>query len=355
MSEAKGLTYKDAGVDMEAGDRLVDRIKPLAARTKTPLVLGGVGGFAGLCALPPDIEEPVLVSGTDGVGTKLKLAFLTGRHDTVGIDLVAMCVNDVITVGARPLFFLDYFATGRLDVAIGEAVVSGIAEGCRQAGCALLGGETAELPGFYADGEYDLAGFSVGVVGKKSVLDGSAVQEGDVLLGLASSGLHSNGYSLARRALLDHAGLSLDSIPDGLGETLADALLRPTRIYADATRVALSVGGVHALSHITGGGLPGNLPRVLPKHLGAEIDGRWPEPAVFDLVRRAGRVEEAEMRRTFNLGVGLVVVAAADRAAAIQAALEQSGERVFRIGHVVPSNVDPEDYEARVTYTSQEA
>lgn len=351
MSEAKGLTYRDAGVDMEAGDRLVDRIKPLAARTKTPLVLGGVGGFAGLCALPPDIEEPVLVSGTDGVGTKLKLAFLTGRHDTVGIDLVAMCVNDVITVGARPLFFLDYFATGKLDVAIGEAVVSGIAEGCRQAGCALLGGETAELPGFYADGEYDLAGFSVGVVGKKSVLDGSAVVEGDVLLGLASSGLHSNGYSLARRALLDHAGLSLDSFPDGLGETLADALLRPTRIYADAVRVALSVGGVHALSHITGGGLPGNLPRVLPPTLGAVIDGRWPEPAVFALVRRAGRVEEAEMRRTFNLGVGLVLVAAADRAAALQSALEQAGERVFRIGRVVPSRAsDPEDYEARVIY-----
>lgn len=354
MSDARptGLTYKDAGVDIDAGERLVDRIKPLAASTRTPHVLGGVGGFAGLCALPSDVEDPILVSGTDGVGTKLKVAFLADRHDTVGIDLVAMCVNDVLTIGAQPLFFLDYFATGKLDVERGAAVVAGIAEGCRQSGCALLGGETAELPGFYADGEYDLAGFAVGVVGRASILDGSAVREGDVLLGLASSGLHSNGYSLARRALLEHAGLSLDASPDALGEPLVDALLRPTRIYARAVKAALARGGVHALCHVTGGGVPGNLPRVLPAGLGAHIEAAWPEPPIFGLVRDAGGVAESEMRRTFNLGVGLVIVAAPESKDALVETLRAEGEQVFELGHVVASAAEGE---ARVTYAADEA
>jgi len=306
-----GLTYKDAGVDIDAGERLVDRIKPLAAATRTAEVLTGVGGFAGLCGLPADIVDPVLVSGTDGVGTKLKLAFAMNRHDTIGIDLVAMCVNDVLTVGARPLFFLDYFATGALDVDTGAAVVAGIAEGCKQAGCALLGGETAELPGFYADGEYDLAGFAVGVVGRADILDGRArVKDGDVVLGLSSTGLHSNGFSLARRALLEHAGHDLHAALAPLDVPLGEALLTPTKIYAKDVRALLDAGlDVHALCHVTGGGLPDNLPRVLPAGLGVTLDpSAWPEPPIFDLVRQAGDVAEPEMRRTFNLGIGLAVV-----------------------------------------------
>jgi phosphoribosylformylglycinamidine cyclo-ligase len=345
-----GTTYKDAGVDIEAGDRLVDRIKPLAARTMIPEVMGGVGGFAGLCGLPADIEDPVLVSGTDGVGTKLKLAFALDRHDSVGIDLVAMCVNDVITVGARPLFFLDYFATGRLDVDQAEQVVKGIARGCELAGCALLGGETAELPGFYGGGEYDLAGFSVGVVSRKRMLDGRAVRPGDRLLALASSGLHSNGYSLARKVLLEGDGaLALDAIPAGLGEPLGDALLRPTRIYAKSVQAALAAGPVAAFSHITGGGLPGNLPRVLPEGLGAEVDAtRWVAPPIFDLIAERGGVALAEMRRTFNLGVGFVAVCPEDAAEAVTAALQGAGETVSDIGRVVelPGAVD----EDRVRY-----
>ena len=332
-----GLTYKDAGVDIDAGDRLVDRIKPLAAATRTAEVLGGVGGFAGLCGLPADIEDPILVSGTDGVGTKLKLAFAADRHDTIGIDLVAMCVNDVLTVGARPLFFLDYFATGALDVERGARVVAGIAEGCKQAGCALLGGETAELPGFYAEGEYDLAGFCVGVVGRAQILDGSArVREGDHVLGVASSGLHSNGYSLARKALLEVAGHALSDTPPALDAPLGEVLLRPTRIYAKATRALLeSDAEVHALCHITGGGLPGNLPRVLPEGLAIEVHkASWPEPAIFELIRRAGDVPEDEMRKTFNLGVGFVVVVPEASVGAARAALEGAGETVFSIGSV---------------------
>jgi phosphoribosylformylglycinamidine cyclo-ligase len=332
-----GTTYKDAGVDIEAGDRLVDRIKPLAARTTIPEVLGGVGGFAGLCGLPADIEDPVLVSGTDGVGTKLKLAFALDRHDSVGVDLVAMCVNDVVTVGARPLFFLDYFATGRLDVDQAEQVVRGIARGCELAGCALLGGETAELPGFYGGGEYDLAGFAVGVVSRKRILDGRAVRPGDRLLALASSGLHSNGFSLARKVLLEgESALSLDATPAGLAEPLGAALLRPTRIYAKAVRAALAAGPVAGFSHITGGGLPGNLPRILPDGLGAEVDpGRWAEPPIFGLIAERGQVAPAEMRRTFNLGVGFVAVCPADAAADVTAALRYAGETVSDIGRVV--------------------
>jgi len=329
-----GLTYRDAGVDIEAGDELVRRIKPLAQSTRSEHVLGTLGGFAGLCAVPDDIEDPILVSGTDGVGTKLKLAFELDRHDTIGIDLVAMCVNDIITVGAQPLFFLDYFATSKLDVDQGEAVVRGIAEGCRKAECALLGGETAELPGFYASGEYDLAGFAVGVVDRKAIIDGSAVCAGDHLVGLGSSGLHSNGFSLARRALL--AGDSPLGLADpfGEGETLGEALLRPTRIYVKAARIALD-HGVHAMCHITGGGLPENLPRVTPDGLGIAIDATaWSPDPLFGLIQERGGVADSEMRRTFNMGVGFAMVVAADRSGALIDALNESGERAFLVGRV---------------------
>ncbi|MFO0693179.1 MAG: phosphoribosylformylglycinamidine cyclo-ligase [Polyangiales bacterium] len=347
-----GLTYRDAGVDIDAGDALVDRIKPLAARTRIPEVVSGVGGFAGLCALPTDVQNPVLVSGTDGVGTKLKLAFLMDRHDTVGIDLVAMCVNDVLTVGARPLFFLDYFATGKLDVDRAEAVVRGIAKGCELSGCALLGGETAELPGFYAPGEYDLAGFAVGVVDRTKMLDGKAAKPGDVLLGVASSGLHSNGYSLARKALIEGPdALALDRAAPGLDEPLGDALIRPTKIYAKATAALLAAGPVHGLCHITGGGLPGNLPRVFPSGVGAEIDlASFERPAIFRLIQEKAKVEEHEMRRTFNLGLGFVAIVPAEAASAARAALEGAGETVFEIGRMVEMpGVDDED-EARVRF-----
>ncbi|MFW5925130.1 MAG: phosphoribosylformylglycinamidine cyclo-ligase [Myxococcota bacterium] len=331
-----GLTYRDAGVDIDAGDRLVERIKPLAARTRIPEVLTGVGGFAGLCSVPADIEDPVLVSGTDGVGTKLKLAFQMGVHDSVGLDLVAMCVNDVITTGARPLFFLDYFAVGKLDVDVGADVVKGIARGCEEAGCALLGGETAELPGFYAEGEYDLAGFAVGVVSRRAIVEGSAVGVGDRVIGVASSGLHSNGYSLARKALLERAGLRLDERVDSLGDTVGQTLLRPTRIYAKAVRAALDTGGVHGLCHVTGGGLPGNLPRILGDGLGIDLrPDEWTRPAVFDLIERAGEVTEEEMRRTFNLGIGFVVLADASASDAVVAALGDAGETAWDIGEVV--------------------
>ena len=330
-----GLTYRDAGVDIEAGEELVERIKPLAQSTHSEHVLGSLGGFAGLCSIPSDIEEPVLVSGTDGVGTKLKLAFELGRHDTVGIDLVAMCINDIITVGARPLFFLDYFATSKLDVDQAEAVVKGIAEGCRQSECALLGGETAELPGFYALGEYDLAGFAVGVVSRKRIIDGKATKLGDKLIGVASSGLHSNGFSLARRVLLDcDAPLSLLS-PLESGGTVGNALLRPTRIYVKTAQIALE-HGVHAMCHITGGGLPENLPRVIPKGLGVAIDsGAWTVDPIFRLIQERGAVTDTEMRRTFNMGVGFTMVVAPERAAQLVDALNASGERAFVMGEIV--------------------
>ncbi len=331
------LSYRDAGVDIDEADRLVARIRPLAAATRTPLVVADVGGFAGLCALPSDVDEPLLVAATDGVGTKLELAFEGGRHDTVGIDLVAMCVNDLLTIGARPLFFLDYFATGRLSAAQGEEVVRGIARGCRLAGCALLGGETAELPGFYSPGRYDLAGFAVGVVARRARLDGRAVRRGDTLLGVASSGLHSNGYSLARKALFEVAGATLDARPEALeGRSVLEALLEPTRIYSRAVRAALEAGGVHAIAHVTGGGLPGNVPRVLPEGLGARFEaGSWPLPPIFPWLQRIGGIEESEMFRVFNMGLGLVLVVAPDCASAVLGALRGSGERAWRVGEVV--------------------
>jgi phosphoribosylformylglycinamidine cyclo-ligase len=326
-----GFTYKDAGVDIDAGERLVERIRPLASIASRPEVLSGIGGFAGLFALPARYRDPVLVSGTDGVGTKIKTAFATGRHDTVGIDLVAMSVNDVAVTGAEPLFFLDYFATSRLDVAVGEAVVRGIAEGCRQAGCALLGGETAEMPGMYAEGEYDLAGFCVGVVERSELKGGSALAAGDVLVGLHSSGLHSNGHSLARKVLLEGLALQLEDTPPELGGArVADALLRPTRIYVAALR-ALSAAGVNwkAAAHITGGGLIENPPRMLAgtgAALAIELAPHgWPMPPIFPLLASAG-IHEAEMRRTFNLGIGmLVAISAAEKERAL-ACLAAAGQ-----------------------------
>jgi phosphoribosylformylglycinamidine cyclo-ligase len=347
------ITYRQAGVDIDAGDALVDRIARLAAPTRIPEVISGVGGFAGLCALPTGMAEPVLVSGTDGVGTKLKVAFATGVHHTVGIDLVAMCVNDVITVGARPLFFLDYFATGKLDVDVGEAVVRGVAAGCSLAGCALLGGETAELPGMYAAGEYDLAGFAVGVVDRARMLDGKQARAGDTVLGVASSGLHSNGYSLARRVLEGEMKLRMSDPVAELGTTLGEALLVPTKIYAKAVRALVDACGpaLHGLAHITGGGLGGNLPRVLPDGLGARLSlGSYRRPAIFGVIARGGPVDEDEMRRTFNLGVGLAVVVAKEEAGAALAALHAAGEEAWVLGEVIEVGDVP--YEDRVRFAT---
>jgi phosphoribosylformylglycinamidine cyclo-ligase len=342
------LTYKDAGVDIDAGNALVERIKPLARATLRPEVVAGIGGFAGLCALPARYREPLLVSGTDGVGTKLKTAFATGRHDTVGIDLVAMCVNDVACSGAEPLFFLDYFACGRLDVEIGAQVVGGIAEGCRQAGCALLGGETAELPGFYPDGEYDLAGFAVGVVERARVRDGRSVARGDKLIAFASSGLHSNGHSLARKVVLETLGLAWDARPPLLGgESVADVLLRPTRIYVRALR-ALEDGGVawKGAAHVTGGGLVENPARFLPdaSDLALRLDtASWQAPPVFGLIASAG-VEPGEMRRTFNMGIGMVVaVAEAEAARALELA-RAAGETAWVAGEVIARAADDVEF-----------
>jgi phosphoribosylformylglycinamidine cyclo-ligase len=329
------LTYRDAGVDIDEGDRLVELIKPFARRTLRPEVLAGIGGFGGLFAL--DVakwKQPVLVSGTDGVGTKLKVAFAADRHDTVGQDLVAMCVNDVAVVGAEPLFFLDYFATGKLSADQAAQVVKGIAEGCRIAGCALIGGETAELPGFYAEKEYDLAGFSVGCVERTKIVDGRSVVPGDVVIGIASSGLHSNGYSLARKALLEKH--PLDARFDALGgRTLADALLEPTKIYAQDVLALLAKVPVKSFAHITGGGLPGNVPRNLPDGTKAIVDERrWPRPPVFDLVEREGQVPRDEMYRTFNMGLGLVAVVHPGDEAAAHAVLRERGLGAWTVGAI---------------------
>ena len=336
------LSYKDAGVDIDAGNALVDRIKGVAKRTMRPEVMGGLGGFGALCQLPSGYREPVLVSGTDGVGTKLRLAMDLGRHDTIGIDLVAMCVNDLVVVGAEPLFFLDYYATGKLDVDIAADVVSGIGEGCERAGCALVGGETAEMPGMYEGSDYDLAGFCVGVVEKSEILDGSKVGEGDVLLGVASTGAHSNGYSLIRK-ILEVSGASLDTAIDG--QPLGDALLAPTRIYVKPLLSLIKESGVavHALSHITGGGLLENVPRVLPETLAARIDvNSWTRPALFDWLQQQGNVAEHEMYRVLNCGIGMVVVVPADQADQARAHLQAQGETVYRIGEIIVRSEDEE-------------
>lgn len=330
------VTYREAGVDIDSGDDLVERIKPLAKRTRIAEVVSDIGGFAGLCSIPKDIEDPLLVSGTDGVGTKLKVAFATGRHGTIGQDLVAMCVNDVITCGARPLFFLDYFASGHLDVSVGEQVIAGIADGCILAGCALLGGETAELPGMYADGEYDLAGFSVGVVSRKAILGPQRVRSGDALLGVASSGLHSNGYSLARHVFEKRLNLSWDARPLTGRPTLGELLLTPTRIYARAISALKNAVGehLHAMAHITGGGVPGNLPRVLPSGTKARVM-MPPMPELFRLIAESGPVDLDEMLRTFNLGVGLVLALEPSCVDVARRALTDAGEIVFELGEVV--------------------
>jgi phosphoribosylformylglycinamidine cyclo-ligase len=346
------ITYKSAGVDIDAGDELVERIKPLAKATAIAEVLGGVGGFAGMCRVPEGLKDPVLVSGTDGVGTKLKVAFATGIHDTIGFDLVGMCVNDVLTCGARPLFFLDYFATSKLDVDVAEKVVRGIASACKESGCALLGGETAELPGMYAPGEYDLAGFAVGVVEKAKVIDGTRVAAGDVAIGVASSGLHSNGYSLAREVLLGRMGLSAGDRPEALaGQTVGEALLAPTRLYARHVRAMIAAVDVRAMIHITGGGLPGNVPRVLPEGLGLEITAAWPRAPIFDLIAQGGPVDEAEMRRTFNLGVGFVFIVSQEDTARARVALSSEGEVAIDLGRIVavPAGTP---FEERVRWSS---
>ena len=328
------LTYRAAGVDIEAGDDAVHRIVPLARGTFRPEVLGGIGAFAGFVKVPAGYTEPVLVSSTDGVGTKLKVAFLADRHDTVGIDLVAMSVNDLLVHGAEPLYFLDYLGIPRLDPGRVEMIVRGVAEGCRQANCALIGGETAELPDLYAPGEYDLAGFAVGVVEQSRIIDGAAVRPGDVVLGLASSGLHSNGYSLARRILFDVMKLDLDAAFPGVSRKVADVLLEPTRIYV---RAVLPVREhVHAMAHITGGGITGNLPRVLPEGCRAIVQRRaWEVPPVFQALQAHGGVEDGEMFRTFNMGIGYVLVTAADRADRVASALTAAGERVHALGEIV--------------------
>lgn len=334
----KAMTYRDAGVDINKGNEAVDKIKPLVARTKRPEVLGGLGGFGGLFQVPTGYENPVLVSGTDGIGTKLKVAFMCGKHDTIGIDAVAMCVNDILVAGAEPLFFLDYVAVGQLDPDQLAEVVAGIAEGCVQAGCALIGGETAEMPGFYQTGEYDVAGFSVGIVEKEALLDGSAVKEGDLILGLPSTGLHSNGYSLARKIAFDRAGKTAEDHIDALGEKLGEALLRPTRIYVKDVLPILKdqPGVIHAMAHITGGGLVENVPRVLPEGLSAEIKvDAWPRLPIFDWLAAEGQVPEDDMWRTFNMGIGLAVVVAAEEAAQVKADFDGRGVRYYEIGRVV--------------------
>ncbi|MDX2021945.1 MAG: phosphoribosylformylglycinamidine cyclo-ligase [Deltaproteobacteria bacterium] len=331
------LTYRDAGVDIDAGNTFVERIKSHVARTKRPEVMGGLGGFAGLCALPTGYKNPLLVSCTDGVGTKLKLAFHTNIHNTVGIDLVAMNVNDLVVSGAEPLFFLDYFAVGKLDVAVAEQVVAGIAEGCTQAGCALVGGETAELPGFYQAGEYDLAGFCVGVVERDGRVDGKQLKPGDVLLGLGSSGFHSNGYSLVRRVFLEHAGLGLDARLEGLDKPLGEALLAPTRIYVKALRALYAKGLMKGAAHITGGGLVENPQRMIPDDAALKIQidlGSWTIPALFNHAGHLGNINAEEMRRTFNMGIGMIVAVPADSADEAADILRAQGETVFKIGRI---------------------
>jgi phosphoribosylformylglycinamidine cyclo-ligase len=332
------LTYRDAGVDIDAGDALVEAIKPFAKKTLRPEVLAGIGGFGALAEIPKKYREPVLVSGTDGVGTKLKLAFHLGKHDTVGIDLVAMSVNDILVQGAEPLFFLDYFACGKLDVAVATDVVKGIARGCELAGCALIGGETAEMPGMYAEGEYDLAGFAVGVVEKSAIVDGRGIVPGDVLLGLASSGAHSNGYSLIRR-ILERTKPDLGA--DFHGRPLGDALLEPTRIYVKPLLALMRQLPVKGMAHITGGGLVENLPRVLPEAVKAMISrSSWRMPPLFEWLQREGGVADEEMHRVFNCGIGMAAVIAPEHAEAAVRALSGAGETVFQIGRIEARKAD---------------
>lgn len=330
------LTYKKAGVDIETGDKFVSMIAPLAKKTFRPEVITDIGSFGALFRL--DIRKyktPVLVSGTDGVGTKLKIAFMADQHDTVGIDLVAMCVNDILTSGAEPLFFLDYFATGKLKPGRAVSVIKGIAEGCRQAGCSLVGGETAEMPGFYETGEYDLSGFAVGVVDETQIIDGSSIKEGDALIGLASSGLHSNGYSLARKVFFDLKRMSIKNILAETGTSLAEELLRPTKIYVKAVKELKDKIHIKGMAHITGGGIDGNLPRILPRKHGALIfENSWPVPPIFEIIRRLGNVPDQDMKRTFNMGIGYIVVAEDAMKNKAISLLGRKGFSAFLIGRI---------------------
>jgi len=332
----KTITYKDAGVDIDAGNRFVDMIKPLVKKTTRPEVLTDIGGFGGLFSLNSSkYKRPTLVSSTDGVGTKLKLAFMMDKHDTVGIDLVAMCVNDVIVQGAEPLFFLDYLATGKLAPEKAVEIVKGIAEGCQQSNCALLGGETAEMPGMYADGEYDLAGFTVGVVDNDEIIDGSSITKGDQIIGIASSGLHSNGYSLARKVFLEAMQLKLSDTPNDLSQTLGEELLTPTRIYVKSILNLMRDFTIKGVAHITGGGLLENLPRVLPQKCKAIIDrNSWEKPAIFEILREGGNIPEEEMYRTFNYGIGMVIVVSANEVDDIIGRLAGLGEQAYLIGEI---------------------
>ncbi len=342
-SDKKPLSYRDAGVDIEAGDELVEAIKPIAKSTHRPGVLDGLGGFGALFEISPGkYREPVLVSGTDGVGTKLKLAIELGIHNTIGIDLVAMCANDIVVQGAEPLFFLDYFATGKLEPGAASEVVEGIGEGCRQAGAALIGGETAEMPGMYSEGDYDLAGFCVGVVEKVRIIDGSKVAPGDVLIGLGSTGPHSNGYSLVRK-IIETSNASLDQA--FADSTLGQVLLAPTRIYVKSILALLEKIDIHTISHITGGGLPGNIPRVMPENTRAVIDSNaWQTPPIFQWLQENGQVEQSEMYRTFNCGVGMVLAVSAEDAESALTILDEQGETASIIGqveqHTGPSTVE---------------
>ena len=334
MSNNKSLSYKDAGVDIDAGNELVNRIKSVVKETKRPEVMGGLGGFGALCAIPQKYKEPILVSGTDGVGTKLRLAMDLNRHESIGIDLVAMCVNDLIVQGAEPLFFLDYYATGKLNVDVAATVVTGIAEGCKQSGCALVGGETAEMPGMYHGNDYDLAGFCVGVVEKSQMIDGTKVQDGDALIALASSGAHSNGYSLVRK-IIEVSGVN-PAVEQLDGKPLADHLLAPTKIYVKSVLDLIAqIKDVHAIAHITGGGFWENIPRVLPDNTQAIInEASWQWPAIFDWLQKAGNVSRHEMYRTFNCGVGLIIAlpkSLADKAISI---LNQHGEKAWLLGEI---------------------
>lgn len=336
MTQSPSLSYKDAGVDIEAGDALVDRIKGVAKKTSRPEVLGGLGGFGALCEIPAGYKQPVLVSGTDGVGTKLKLALELNHHNTIGVDLVAMCVNDLVVCGAEPLFFLDYYATGHLNVDTAATVVTSIGDGCLQAGCALVGGETAEMPGMYEGEDYDLAGFAVGVVEKSEIITGEKVKAGDVLVALASSGVHSNGYSLVRKILsVSSTDIKSATLDD---KSLADVLMCPTRIYIKPLLNLIKTLPVHALAHITGGGLPGNLPRVLPEDCDARIiESSWAWPSIFQWLQKTGGIEQFEMYRTFNCGVGMVVVVPSEHAEAAIQQLNAAGESAWRIGEIIPS------------------
>ncbi|OAT37260.1 phosphoribosylformylglycinamidine cyclo-ligase [Proteus myxofaciens] len=337
MTSKSSLSYKDAGVDIDAGNALVDRIKTVVKETRRPEVMGGLGGFGALCAIPSKYREPILVSGTDGVGTKLRLAMDLNRHDDIGIDLVAMCVNDLIVQGAEPLFFLDYYATGKLDVDTAARVVTGIAEGCKQSGCALVGGETAEMPGMYHGNDYDIAGFCVGVVEKSEIIDGSKVKAGDALIALASSGPHSNGYSLVRKILdVSNADAEKTQLE---GKSLADHLLAPTRIYVKSLLSLIEKVDIHAVAHITGGGFWENIPRVLPENTQAHINSNsWQWPAVFTWLQEAGGVSTHEMYRTFNCGVGLLIAVNQDDVEQTLAHLTQCGEQAWLIGEIAPQS-----------------